>query len=859
MARMIKLATGTLVDARYEIIEEIGQGGIGTVFKARELGTERIVALKMLHLTLVADHDSRERFRREGLLLSRLEHPNILRCYRFGVWNDRWPYISMEYLNGLDLQEVSGMNESRALTIVRQACLAMDYAHQQSIIHRDLRPANMIILDQPEVDFVKVVDFGLARALPKDGQTSQHLTQTGTLIGSIYYMSPEQCTGKKADARSDIYSLGCILYELLAGAPPLTADTPVGLMHLHATASPAPLTGVAPGLNATVMRAMAKNPEHRFQSMLEFHAALDMVSQGRGAEVPEFAEPKESMSKTRALLVAVVLTMVTLMIIIGGVVLLLPFPRTNRELEFGVSSATSKLMNQRYLRRLYRDVSALDCAQLPPERTIQAWLQAYGAEDAEGASLARYYLFLEHPADKDKTRYALPARDALVKLLQSKSRRTQALNRLYLLHEIMMITLLSDYNFTRSSILSLRCSMFFEYHQYLSPSEERTLARELARLLNKHGDYTAEERVRQTVSNPDAYDMILLERCKFRQQSFSPKSFNITGPPALPHNLEEVAGALIEMNLLDQALTLLGSNSFESRDIMYAFCLTRQKKFQLCRDFLKRQWLDIDSNVDSKNSQSEQRAYVVAALLYNAAAEGKVNKTEPEAFIKEIRADTLALTIAAYLCSRDDRSSSATLSQLAAKCIECMDEGEERSNLAALLARTTNDIDKPRLLHNLLLKVRAHAKSLPVGLFIEVARAERLDGRPLNLNSFKVDVANLRGSLTDNLYLRFMLEKAKTSLAQGKRDAAKQHSDYCLANLANCSLLAVDRSQILEEIASVESQLGNKIRAGNLVAESARVLPPRCRTHWDNWAMLHAATADEGSFRELYGIERWER
>jgi len=299
------LKAGTVVDSRYEIVEHLGDGGMGSVFKARELGLERFVALKMLHPSLIGDSEHRERFKREGALLSALEHPHIIRCFRFGLWKETFPYIAMEFLSGESLTRVIGEDNTcgpaRVLTIAKQICDAMQYAHESKIIHRDLKPANIMLIGTENQEFVKVLDFGLARLLPDPNQVSQHLTQTGELIGSVYYMSPEQCLGKKSDTRSDIYSLGCLLYEALTGAPPLVADTPVGLIYRHVNDYPAPLENclkgtLPPGLNSVLMQAMAKNPKDRYQSMSELKADLELVAAGRGNEIPVFSAVREKAS-----------------------------------------------------------------------------------------------------------------------------------------------------------------------------------------------------------------------------------------------------------------------------------------------------------------------------------------------------------------------------------------------------------------------------------------------------------------------------------------------------------------------------------------------------------------------------------
>lgn len=317
-----ELKPGTVVDERYEIVEHLGDGGMGSVYKARERGLERFIALKMLHPSLVGDQEHLDRFRREGAVLATLEHPHILQCYRFGVWQGMLPYISMEYIVGSSLSSVIAdagkVPPGRVLTLGQQICAAMEHAHRHKVVHRDLKPANIMVLQGESGDVVKVLDFGLAKILKDDGAASQHLTQTGSLVGSVYYMSPEQCLGKKADLRSDIYSLGCLLYEALTGAPPLMADTPVGLIYLHVNSKPESLANhflkseLPDGLNDALMRSLAKDPADRYQSMEEFCAALSLVQQGRGSEIAPLAvcEPNSSRKQLVTVLALVSLLLV---------------------------------------------------------------------------------------------------------------------------------------------------------------------------------------------------------------------------------------------------------------------------------------------------------------------------------------------------------------------------------------------------------------------------------------------------------------------------------------------------------------------------------------------------------------------
>lgn len=285
---------GEVIDGRYLILELIGAGGMGTVYKARQIGLERLVAIKLLHTGLITNVDRRSRFKREGKIISGLVHEHIITFYSFGVWKKRYPYIAMEYLEGTSLRDVlvreGRLGLERAVKIGLQICDAMEYSVQNSVINRDLNPNNIMLVTGAETDFVKIIDFGLAK-LVADGNDDQKLTQTGALMGTIPYLSPEQCQGLLADHRSDIYALGCLLYECIAGQLPIQADNPIGVLHKHVHEMPLSLKECLPneslpsGLDAVLFKAMAKNPDERYQSMREFAHDLKLVLENKGDSV----------------------------------------------------------------------------------------------------------------------------------------------------------------------------------------------------------------------------------------------------------------------------------------------------------------------------------------------------------------------------------------------------------------------------------------------------------------------------------------------------------------------------------------------------------------------------------------------
>ena len=283
---MIELSPGDRIND-LEIVSILGEGGMGSVYLAKERGLERFVAVKLLHPSLVGDEAQRARFKREASVLSKLRHKNLVTLYRYGLWKNQFPYLAMEYVVGQSLQDLLQQQKvfppSKAIAIVSSICDAVHYAHSHGVVHRDLKPAN-VMLAGDEIDELKIIDFGLA----KTAEPTQSLTQSGTLLGSYYYMSPEQCAGNKADRRSDLYALGCILYELVSGKPPFSAPSVIGLLRKHCSEAPPPLvcdTEVPIGLERVVSRLLRKAPADRYQTAIELQADLMLVASGQGGQL----------------------------------------------------------------------------------------------------------------------------------------------------------------------------------------------------------------------------------------------------------------------------------------------------------------------------------------------------------------------------------------------------------------------------------------------------------------------------------------------------------------------------------------------------------------------------------------------
>jgi serine/threonine protein kinase len=276
-----------ILAGQYQVLEKIGTGGMGSVYKASQPAMNRMVAIKILHPKLAGRKDLTSRFRREARAMSQLTHPNTVKVFAFGELEDDGSlYIVMEMLEGKNLNQVvrreGPLAPERAIPIMVQVCGALQEAHDLGIVHRDLKPENIFLSRQGGInDYPKVLDFGLAKVTERQMQPgSIILTQEGMVFGTPEFMSPEQAQGKTLDARSDIYSLAVILYELLTGKLPFTARTPMEYIQKHVTepvmtfAERAPDRKFPKGLEEAIGRALAKRPEQRYQSAAEFAEAV---------------------------------------------------------------------------------------------------------------------------------------------------------------------------------------------------------------------------------------------------------------------------------------------------------------------------------------------------------------------------------------------------------------------------------------------------------------------------------------------------------------------------------------------------------------------------------------------------------
>ncbi|OMC07607.1 MULTISPECIES: Stk1 family PASTA domain-containing Ser/Thr kinase [unclassified Mycobacterium] len=276
---------------RYELGDILGFGGMSEVHLARDVRLHRDVAVKVLRADLARDPSFYLRFRREAQNAAALNHPSIVAVYDTGEAETAagpLPYIVMEYVDGVTLRDIvhtdGPLPPRRAIEIIADACQALNFSHQNGIIHRDVKPANIMI---STTNAVKVMDFGIARAIAD----SNSVTQTAAVIGTAQYLSPEQARGDTVDARSDVYSLGCVLYEILTGEPPFTGDSPVSVAYQHVREDPIPPSarheGISADLDAVVLKALAKNPDNRYQTAAEMRADLVRVHNGEPPEAPK--------------------------------------------------------------------------------------------------------------------------------------------------------------------------------------------------------------------------------------------------------------------------------------------------------------------------------------------------------------------------------------------------------------------------------------------------------------------------------------------------------------------------------------------------------------------------------------------
>jgi len=319
-------------EPQLEVRSILGSGGWGNVFEAWNTGLDRPVAVKVIHAEIISnDPQAWQRFLREAMILSRLTHKNIVRIYSFGRLVDSSPFITMELLKGIPMSE-HVKNSRLTLEVFKdvfmQTCDALKCLHDNDVLHRDLKTSNiMLVKDERGHDSVKLMDFGLALDHGIANGDMQRLTSTGEVVGTVAYMSPEQCLGKPLDKRSDIYSLGCILYESLMGQPPFVSDSSYSCMMMHAADDPPALNYASEDraaveyVNRIIQRCLEKDPDDRYQSAEELRDDLASIFRARltiSASLPR-AKSQHQQHRTNPILQKTIIALSLTLIAIAGV------------------------------------------------------------------------------------------------------------------------------------------------------------------------------------------------------------------------------------------------------------------------------------------------------------------------------------------------------------------------------------------------------------------------------------------------------------------------------------------------------------------------------------------------------------
>jgi len=276
------------IDSKYQIDEKIGEGTTGTIYKATHLQLQAPVAVKLMRRDLVNNPTAVERFRREAYAAMKIRHPNAIAVMDFGITSDELVYVVMEFLVGCSLserlKEKGRFSVIEANNVIQQICAVLNVAHKRGIVHRDLKPDNIFIHKEDGQEIVKVVDFGIAKLIQVlDGMSASDLTGMGSVIGTPHYISPEQCTARAVDPRSDIYSVGIILYRILTGKLPFEGPNSIAVIYKQVTEMPQPINEICPDIppliNAVVMHALEKDPDRRPKDITTFARELSAVVQ----------------------------------------------------------------------------------------------------------------------------------------------------------------------------------------------------------------------------------------------------------------------------------------------------------------------------------------------------------------------------------------------------------------------------------------------------------------------------------------------------------------------------------------------------------------------------------------------------
>ncbi len=300
---------------RYEVLDLIGHGGMGSVYKVRDRQLDSVFAIKTLNRELVKDQVAQKRFEKEVESTTRLNHPSLATVYGGGLDSSGAPYMVMDFVDGRSLdeviEEVGALEPERACNILIQIAEGLQSAHLQGLVHRDIKPTNVIVTGEGKLETAKLVDFGIAVALPTESRATRDLTQTGEVFGSPHYMSPEQCLGFMIDNRSDIYSFGCMMYETLTGKPPFSGSTPVQLIIDHINTDPKSFPRSVIGnrlltmMQRITMKCLLKEQSLRYQNMEELLKDLRLAQNGKSVQkISRALKIKFSLTKEKATAIA---------------------------------------------------------------------------------------------------------------------------------------------------------------------------------------------------------------------------------------------------------------------------------------------------------------------------------------------------------------------------------------------------------------------------------------------------------------------------------------------------------------------------------------------------------------------------
>ncbi|MDR3617424.1 MAG: serine/threonine-protein kinase [Candidatus Obscuribacterales bacterium] len=317
------IVPGTVVAGRYKVVQKIGEGGMAVVYRIEQIFLREIMALKVL--TTGLSDTAIVRFQKEAQVCRKLDHPNLIRVFDFALLENESPYLVMEFINGESLADIlkrqGQLSESEAIAIFIQIMDGLAYAHDQGVIHRDIKPSNVMICDRADNQLqVKILDFGIAKITGKDTLNTMTLTGTGEIFGSPLFMSPEQCLGRTVDLRSDLYSIGCALYQVLTGAPPFAGESALSTMMMHLEQEPLPLKQASlgkvfsPGIEKVTMKLLEKLPENRYQLAADVRDDLIAVKERRAPQKPQ---PRLQSVEMKARVSPAVLAMIAVCVILA--------------------------------------------------------------------------------------------------------------------------------------------------------------------------------------------------------------------------------------------------------------------------------------------------------------------------------------------------------------------------------------------------------------------------------------------------------------------------------------------------------------------------------------------------------------